>query len=74
MPGDISVVGFDDLFIASYTQPLLTTIRQPRHQMGQMAMEMLLKLFANEQVETNIVVSGELIVRESTAPPPERSA
>jgi DNA-binding LacI/PurR family transcriptional regulator len=74
VPGDISVVGFDDLFIASYTQPLLTTIRQPRRQMGQMAMEMLLKLFADEEVETNIEVSGELIVRESTAPPPERSA
>ncbi len=68
VPGDISLVGFDDLFIASYIQPLLTTVRQPRRQMGRMAMEMLLKLFAGEQCNTSIKVNGELIVRESTAP------
>jgi DNA-binding LacI/PurR family transcriptional regulator len=68
VPADISLVGFDDLFIASYLQPLLTTVRQPRRQMGQMAMEMLLKLFAGEQCNASIKVSGELIVRESTAP------
>lgn len=68
-PQDISLVGFDDLFIASYTQPLLTTIRQPRRQMGRMAMEMLLKLFAGEEGNASVKVSGELIVRESTAPP-----
>src|SRR5262249_14254182 len=46
VPADLSLVGFDDLFIASYTQPLLTTVRQPRRQMGRIAMLMLLKLFA----------------------------
>ncbi len=69
VPGDISIVGFDDLFIASYTEPLLTTIRQPRRQMGCMAMEMLLKLFSGEQGNASNTVNGELIVRESTAPP-----
>jgi DNA-binding LacI/PurR family transcriptional regulator len=39
VPEDISVAGFDDLFIASYTQPPLTTVRQPMRRMGQMAME-----------------------------------
>jgi DNA-binding LacI/PurR family transcriptional regulator len=68
VPGDISLVGFDDLFIASYTQPLLTTVHQPRREMGRMAMEMLLKLFAGEECNASIKVSGELIVRESTAP------
>jgi len=69
VPGDISLIGFDDLFIASYTQPLLTTIRQPRRQMGRMAMEILLKLFSGLDSKTNLKVKGELIVRESTAPP-----
>jgi DNA-binding LacI/PurR family transcriptional regulator len=68
VPGDLSLVGFDDLFIASYTQPLLTTVHQPRRTMGRMAMEMLLKLFAGEECNASLKVSGELIVRESTAP------
>ncbi|HXF05815.1 MAG TPA: LacI family DNA-binding transcriptional regulator [Blastocatellia bacterium] len=69
VPDDISLVGFDDLFIASYTNPPLTTIRQPKRQMGRMATEVLLKLLAGENSATHIQVKGELIVRESTAPP-----
>jgi DNA-binding LacI/PurR family transcriptional regulator len=69
VPGDLSLVGFDDLFIASYVHPMLTTIRQPKRQMGRMAMEILLKLFSGSLALTNIKVQGELIVRESTSPP-----
>ena len=69
VPEDISVVGFDDLPIASYTDPPLTTIRQPKQLMGRMAMEMLLNLFHNSPGQTNLKMSGELIVRSSTAPP-----
>ncbi len=68
VPLDISIVGFDDLFIASYTNPPLTTIRQPKQQMGRMAMEILLKLFSGLNSTTNMKVSGELIIRGSTAP------
>ena len=42
------MVGFDDLFIASYTQPPLTTVRQPRRRMGHLAMESLLELISGE--------------------------
>ncbi|MEK6320862.1 MAG: LacI family DNA-binding transcriptional regulator [Acidobacteriota bacterium] len=69
VPEDISVVGFDDLFIASYTSPALTTISQPMRQMGRMAMEILIKLFSGLNSKTNIKVQGQLITRESTAPP-----
>lgn len=69
VPEDVSVVGFDDLFIASYTQPPLTTVRQPRRVMGRMAMESLLKLISGEDSAITIKVPAELIVRESTAPP-----
>ncbi len=69
VPEDISLVGFDDLFIASYTDPPLTTIRQPKRQMGRLAMELLLKLFAGENPQQTIHVQGELILRDSTAPP-----
>jgi DNA-binding LacI/PurR family transcriptional regulator len=67
VPEDISVVGFDDLFLASYTQPPLTTVRQPMRRMGQLAMESLFTLMSGEESEIRIRVNAELIVRQSTA-------
>lgn len=72
VPEDVSLVGFDDLFIASYTQPPLTTLRQPRRMMGRLAMESLLKLIRGEESASSIHVPAELIIRESTAPPREK--
>lgn len=68
VPEDISVVGFDDLFLASYTQPPLTTVRQPMRRMGQLAMESLFKLMSGTESEIRIRVDAELVVRESTGP------
>ena len=67
VPEDISVVGFDDLFVASYTHPSLTTVRQPMRRMGVLAMESLLALMSGKQSADTIKVPAELIVRESTA-------
>jgi DNA-binding LacI/PurR family transcriptional regulator len=67
VPEDISVAGFDDLFFASYTQPPLTTVRQPMRRMGQLAMESLFKLMSGDASQFRIKVEAELIVRESTA-------
>jgi DNA-binding LacI/PurR family transcriptional regulator len=67
IPADISVAGYDDLFLASYTQPPLTTIRQPMKRMGQLAMEHLLMLISGEESVVKIRIESELIVRESTA-------
>jgi DNA-binding LacI/PurR family transcriptional regulator len=67
VPEDISITGFDDLFFAAYTQPPLTTVRQPMRRMGQMAMESLLRLMAGEESVPQIRVEAELIVRASTA-------
>jgi DNA-binding LacI/PurR family transcriptional regulator len=69
VPGDLSVVGFDDLHIVRYLEPPLTTVRQPMARMGRLAMETLLDILAGSGSEHNIKVPGELIVRESTAPP-----
>jgi DNA-binding LacI/PurR family transcriptional regulator len=69
VPEDISIAGFDDLFLASHTQPPLTTVRQPKHQMGRMATEVLLRILTGQDAEARIDVKGELIVRASTAPP-----
>lgn len=69
VPADISVVGFDDLFIASYTDPPLTTVRQPRKRMGMLAMESLLQLMNGQNPSQAITVAAELVIRESSAPP-----
>lgn len=67
VPEDVSVLGFDDIFLASYLD--LTTVRQPKFEMGGLAMEMMLKLVQGEGVVTNITLPGTLIIRASTAPP-----
>lgn len=69
VPDGLSVVGFDDLLVASYTHPPLTTVRQPKRLMGRLAAEILLNLLSGSTTETSRKLQGELIVRESTAPP-----
>ena len=69
VPRDLSVCGFDDVFFTAYLQPPLTTVRQPKHELGRRAMEMLLKLLRGEEVSKTAKVRGELIVRGSTASP-----
>lgn len=65
VPDDISLVGFDNIEFASYVDPPLTTIHQPKDEMGRLAMRMLIDLL-NGKDASNILVPGELIVREST--------
>lgn len=69
VPQDISLIGFDDLYLAQYTEPPLTTVRQPMRQMGRLAMETLLQLLSGSESVQSTKVPGELIIRESTAPP-----
>jgi DNA-binding LacI/PurR family transcriptional regulator len=69
VPEDISLVGFDDLFFNPFTEPALTSLRQPMKTMGQEAAKVLFSLLAGEQTEHLIVLKGELIIRSSTAPP-----
>ena len=67
VPQDISVIGFDDIQAASFQNPRLTTIRQPMHRMGELAAMTLLKRITNpDEVQKNLRVHAELIIREST--------
>ncbi|MGN6758382.1 MAG: LacI family DNA-binding transcriptional regulator [Thermomicrobiales bacterium] len=66
VPGDVSVVGFDDNAIARYVTPPLTTIAQPKREMGRLAIEMLLALLDGRAVESR-VFQPTLRVRASTA-------
>jgi LacI family transcriptional regulator len=70
VPQDLSIVGFDDLPLARWISPPLTTVRQPLAEMGQVAAAMLGDLIDGTALPTRRVeLSTELIVRESTAPP-----
>lgn len=74
IPLDLSVVGFDDLYLSQYLEPPLTTVRQPMRQMGRMAMETLLHIFDGPHSTHNLRVEGQLIVRRSTASPQEKTS
>jgi LacI family transcriptional regulator len=67
VPGDVSVIGFDDIRSASFHNPQLTTIRQPLINMGRIAAQCVLnRLHGTERYRAQIVVEPELMVREST--------
>jgi DNA-binding LacI/PurR family transcriptional regulator len=69
VPGQVSIVGFDDVDLAQYVTPPLTTVHQPKLRLGQLAMEMLLNLMEEQPVEDQLVPL-ELVVRCSTATAP----
>ncbi|MFQ5854792.1 MAG: LacI family DNA-binding transcriptional regulator [Anaerolineae bacterium] len=68
VPGSLSVVGFDDIDATWYVTPPLTTIHQPRLEMGRQAVQMLLDLLAELPV-TDEWLPCRLVTRDSTAPP-----
>lgn len=70
IPEDLSVVGFDDLPVATWVGPPLTTVRQPLVQMAMAGARLALRLARGEQPsQTRVELATELVVRESTAPP-----
>jgi DNA-binding LacI/PurR family transcriptional regulator len=75
-PSDISVIGFDDIIVAEYFNPRLTTVRQPLHKMGWTAAQLLIQRIhaPDEPNPHDIWFKPELIVRESTSSVPHISA
>jgi DNA-binding LacI/PurR family transcriptional regulator len=70
IPEDLSVIGFDDLPVAQWVGPPLTTVRQPLMDMATAAAEMVVAMAGGaEPPQTRVELSTELVVRESTAPP-----
>jgi LacI family transcriptional regulator len=75
VPQDISVVGFDDVPLAVFSNPQLTTVRQPLQRMGQIAAKTLIdQIEGKEKFQAEIVIEPALIVRASTGAAPRTSS
>ena len=74
-PQDISVIGFDDIATARYTNPALSTIRQPMEQLGGCVVSLLLAILRGEITRpTTETLAYELVVRDSTSSSRPRKA
>ncbi|MDQ1286794.1 MAG: LacI family transcriptional regulator [Actinomycetota bacterium] len=70
IPRDLSIVGFDDTFVAEWSSPRLTAVRQPLQEMGRVAVRTILRLADGEALDAlHVELATALVVRESTAPP-----
>ncbi len=71
IPGDVSLVGFDDISLAQYSDPPLTTIRQEKFAMGQTAAQLLVENLSARAKMTprKITLPTTLVIRDSVAPP-----
>lgn len=73
VPDDVSIVGFDDIE-ARHATPALTTVRWDEAEMGRMAVRLLAMVATGDDVEGRWNVPAHLVVRETTAPPPDTGA
>ncbi|MGO0063421.1 LacI family DNA-binding transcriptional regulator [Brevibacillus fluminis] len=65
VPEDVSVMGFDDLEMASLTRPMLSTVHNDPYMYGRAAAEQILKQLRNEPVERMSIVPHDLVIRQS---------
>ncbi len=72
VPDDVSVTGFDDLSLATAVEPELTTVRLPAGAFGEAGMRALIAVLDGRTPEP-AELHGELVVRDSTAPPPAQA-
>ena len=72
VPGDLSVAGFDDIHLAAYFNPPLTTVAQPRAEMGTAAVRILLERMRDRSLPRRrpVLMNPTLVVRRSTGPRP----
>jgi LacI family transcriptional regulator, repressor for deo operon, udp, cdd, tsx, nupC, and nupG len=73
VPKDVSIVGFDGIEFSDVVTPTLTTICQPRHELGRAGARLLLERLKGDTRPASIYLDAPLLVRESTAPPPQRA-
>ncbi|MCR4430943.1 MAG: LacI family transcriptional regulator [Tepidanaerobacteraceae bacterium] len=67
VPDDISVTGYDDIYVSNVVTPKLTTMAQPTYEMGCLAARILIKSIAEENHEKEVKLRPKLVIRESVA-------
>lgn len=72
VPEQMSIVGFDDIEMAAYVQPPLTTVRAYPEQMGKAAVQLLAERFEGREAPSHSIIGTQLVVRSSTAAAPEK--
>jgi DNA-binding LacI/PurR family transcriptional regulator len=72
VPGELSIIGFDDIALAAHMNPPLTTVRQDVPSWGRAAAAALLALIEGREVASTAIPPSELVLRATTAPPPGR--
>ncbi len=65
VPEDISIIGFDDIQLAEYVSPPLTTMRQPKYEAGALAGHLIFQKLAKEEVDPYYKLTTELVERKS---------
>lgn len=66
IPEEVAVAGFDDIQLASYVRPALTTVRQPMYELGSMAAKLLFRLLKHGQANgESVVLETQLVTRDS---------
>ena len=69
VPRDLSIVGFDDIDLASVTSPPLTTVSQPRYELGETAGRVLADACTGLEPPSRVLLKATLVVRGTTRPP-----
>ena len=66
VPGEVKIIGFDDIHISQYLDPPLTTMRQPIYEMGEEAVKMLISIIEKKDVGTVKILKTTLVERSSS--------
>jgi DNA-binding LacI/PurR family transcriptional regulator len=66
IPDDVAVTGFDDIEVAAYLEPPLTTVRQPMAEMGELAANLLFERLRSREVDALHTLEGSLVIRQSS--------
>ncbi|WP_078381317.1 LacI family DNA-binding transcriptional regulator [Sutcliffiella halmapala] len=66
VPEDVAIIGYDDILLASYVSPTLSTIRQDKYRLGYEAAMLLINMLENQLESKAKIIDTELIIREST--------
>jgi DNA-binding LacI/PurR family transcriptional regulator len=69
VPQDLSIVGFDDIDLASVTSPPLTTVSQPRYELGETAGRVLVDACSGLKPPSRVLLKATLVVRGTTCSP-----